>query len=314
MALLRRYHLIVSSCLPYIVMSIIKISNPVSNGKIIYTPNDVIKDATEYNVNHWETVNIYPVLPFKINTFDPETQDIYVSANVHHQNVLAWDPFVWGKIVFILHVGDMDYVPEQRVMVDVGAYLGYYSLAAASMGTKVIAIEPMSRNAHKFAESIIANHFEDQITLYQNAAWDTVSDQLEPSNGQITTTFAKSEKTLGLIYGVDFVNATTLSEIVDEKIVDIMKINTEGTEAHVIVGARGLICNHTVRHIIMDFSQEIRTKNTEVENMLHFLQAVGYVVSDIIPSSPQLNIGDYKDFPPILFFTLMDKKRTDACF
>jgi FkbM family methyltransferase len=57
-------------------------------------------------------------------------------------------------------------------VVDVGANIGYFSLACAALGARVIVFEPMLRNVRKLSKSVYRNHFLDRLTVYQNAAWD----------------------------------------------------------------------------------------------------------------------------------------------
>jgi hypothetical protein len=103
---------------------------------------------------------------------------------------------------------------------------------------------------------------------------------------------------------VDFVNTIALSDVVHQD-VDVLKIDTEGTEGAVIAGARELICGYRVRHVIVEFT-EIRSRDVKysAENMLRFMDGAGYAVSDITVDAPPLSVADYMSFPPNLAVTV----------
>jgi FkbM family methyltransferase len=183
-------------------------------------------------------VDFPPVPSFQIDTHDPVSQDVFVSGSLHSKRE-PWDPYVWDRLVFILK-GVKHHIP-QAVMVDVGANLGYFSLAAASLGAYVIAFEPMSRNAMKFSKSIVKNNFQGKIMLFQNAVWADIKsipvmletgNVLNQGNGQILVSDVSAQG----VYGLDYVNTVSLSYVVRED-VDVLKIDTAGTEAVVIAGA-----------------------------------------------------------------------------
>jgi FkbM family methyltransferase len=58
---------------------------------------------------------------------------------------------------------------ERPFVLDVGGNIGYYTLVAAATGCSVVAVEPLSANTGRLFASILANGFEDQVTLFKNA-------------------------------------------------------------------------------------------------------------------------------------------------
>ena len=280
----------------------VKTDRPIKMYHIVH-PGDVAIDAN-FELDHWGVVDFKPVPKFSIDTHDPVLQDTFISGSVHSGKE-PWDVYVWNALVSVLTKKDKDYV-----VVDVGANLGYFSLAAASLGARVIAFEPMSRNARKLSKSIQKNHFNDAITLFQNAVWDnspsfpvrlTPTSPSNQGNGQ-----AVEDAVVGAagLYGIDYVNTVSLSEVVHSD-VDVMKIDTEGTEGAVIAGAKGLICDYRVKYILMEFTEiKTRTGRFSAPEMLLFLDSVGYTVSDVVAGSPVLNIADFQSFPPNILFTL----------
>jgi FkbM family methyltransferase len=190
---------------------------------------------------------------------------------------------VWDKLVSLLSAADPGHPP---LFVDVGANLGYFSLAAASLGAHVIAFEPMSRNALKFSKSIAKNRFEDRITLFQNAVWED-----EGASVHMDLKTKKHATHPGHeVYGVDFVSTTSLSYIVRED-VDVLRIDVGGEESVVMSGAKRLICNFRVKYIIVDFSEVKKQENGgTVSEMLEFLDSAGYSFTDVTSDTHTPNI------------------------
>lgn len=259
----------------------------------------------EYHRDFWGQVDFHPVPLFHINTHDPTQQDVYISASVHRR-LEPWDQYIWNLFVRILSNFTRD-----AVVVDVGANLGYFSLLAASMGYKVVALEPMTRNAAKFVASIAKNQFEDKVILYQNAAWHhscaavtmSATHDTNQGNGQIT---AMDFSKVGL-YGRDFVDTIRLDDVIQGDVL-LMKIDTEGSESAVLDGAKSLICWNIVRFITLELSHATRqSKECSAIQMLQLFQSLGYAISDITADAPSLVLDEsMQHFPPNILLRLED--------
>ena len=261
-----------------------------------------------YQKAFWGRVAFDPVPPFEINTHDPVAQDVYISGSVHRGE--RWDPFLWALLVHVLAQ------QQPVVVVDVGANLGYFSLMAAALGHRVVAFEPMGRNAAKLQASIARNPgFSERIALYQYAVASRADDTValtathasNQGNGQ-----ARPATKEGGVYGIDYVQTVRLDDVVDED-VRIIKIDVEGLEAEVLNGASNLLCRRIVRLIVIEFSEETRrSERCPARRMLHRMEALGYAISDIVVGAPRLG-ADAADFPPNLLFTLLDPSRPAHC-
>jgi FkbM family methyltransferase len=256
------------------------------------------------------------------------TQDVFISASAH-SGVQPWDPFVWDCILAL----SQRIQPKGAHFVDVGANIGYFTLMAASLGYTVTSFEPMSRNARKLMHSVERNSsFSDQVKVYQNAVGEIdnqrvlmrETDASNQGNGQISEELPPP----GGVYGVDFVDTVTLSNVLlfspQEPInAYIVKVDVEGLEASVLAGASDWICARSVHHILIEFSEATRRRTKESSEMFAFMQRAGYTVSDVDITSNKANLdytkliaGDFDGVPPNLLFTLREGARdnhSDGC-
>lgn len=65
---------------------------------------------------------------------------------------------------------------EMGVFVDVGANVGMASFAAAIMGFRVLAFEPVSENLQRICEGVHFNRLKDLVNVFEAAAFDRVGN------------------------------------------------------------------------------------------------------------------------------------------
>jgi FkbM family methyltransferase len=58
---------------------------------------------------------------------------------------------------------------ERPFVLDIGGNIGYYTLVAAATGCSVVTVEPLSANIGRLWQSVLANRFEGQVSLFKNA-------------------------------------------------------------------------------------------------------------------------------------------------
>lgn len=291
-------------------------------------------------VEHWARVDIAPVPAFDIDTHDPVTEDIYISAAAHDN--AKWDPYIWDRIVAIWkEEEDMGAAGggsggKGLCFIDVGANVGFFSLMAASLGFHVIAFEPMPRNAQRLARSIRRNSagggFDPgQIVLYRNAVSDIhgqrvalrETDAHNYGNGQVQSGRVPAES------GVEYAETVTLNSVLlfsssatTTPAVDatIVKIDVEGLETNVLAGAREWICSRRVQHVMIEFSDATRAnRGAPATDMFMFMRRAGYTVSDVSVSKKagedgldynRLVAGDFAGVPNNLLFSLSGPRAT----
>ncbi len=140
---------------------------------------------------------------------------------------------------------------RSRVIIDVGAHIGYYSILAAlaNPDAKIFAFEPLPQAAQRFKRNIKENRLAN-ISLLEFAIGDATgaatlfhipdSSESIPSSSGLSQTFFQSPYYLeqGVVAGA-VVEVKTLDEVASTHMiphVDLVKIDTETTEPAVIAG------------------------------------------------------------------------------
>jgi FkbM family methyltransferase len=173
-------------------------------------------------------------------TVRPRTGDLVLVAGYHEPLTASWFK-----------------VEPDEVVVDVGAHIGCYSLKAAHIGAKVIAIEPDSSNFELLKYNVRLNGFRNvevlnvaasdkrgRVVLYPQTGDNTGTSSLEPD----WTPSAKRET-----YEVE---GSTLDEIVESRhigSVDWLKVDVEGHEVPTLLGARKTLA--MTANLIIEVSQ-----------------------------------------------------------
>jgi FkbM family methyltransferase len=162
----------------------------------------------------------------------------------------------------------MSHLGRGSVFVDVGANVGYYTLVASKLlGShgRVYAIEPVPSTAIILKANIKLNDCQN-VLVYDVAAWS--------SEGEVTLEIPKSA--YGYASAVRggnegrkvTVKATTLDEILqDVTSVDLVKIDVEGAEHEVLIGAKKSM--DKIKYIVIELTRNI-------EEVLRLLTSHGF--------------------------------------
>lgn len=126
-------------------------------------------------------------------------------------------------------------VKQDSVVVDVGANIGYYTLLLAKTVKRVYAIEPEEETFEILRKNVEANNLEN-VVLIKAAASDKKG----------VTNLIKSEDNFGDhkigLKGKEKVKTIRLDDLLTgEKKIDLIKIDTQGYEEKVIMGAKEII-------------------------------------------------------------------------
>ena len=208
----------------------------------------------------------------------------------------SYEALVWKSLMGAVRAGD--------VIVDVGAFIGLYTISLAKrVGHQgfVLAFEPEPANFEWLRRHVVLNHVGDRVKISRLA----VGDQ----EGEINFISGKASQSCVGKNGGNKVPITTLDQQLKNRRVDLMKIDTEGYEEAVLRG--GL-------HLLKDPSRAPRLIYIEVhpyawkelgtssESLLSLLKECSYKVTrlDGQPVDPITSYGEviaYKEpfLPPL---------------
>lgn len=165
-------------------------------------------------------------------------------------------------------------------MVDVGANIGYFSVSFASYHSmnKVYAFEPSSRNLPLLEKNVKANGFESQVEVIASA----VSNE----NGELFFENGPAEQTgWGHLSGTPTgqkVKVVALDEYFSNHdiFIDLLKIDVEGADLKVILGASNLFRRQRISTVVFecwdDFVTTSKLKDSDAGRVFCLLSESGY--------------------------------------
>jgi FkbM family methyltransferase len=183
---------------------------------------------------------------------------------------------------------------SRSLFVDVGANFGWFSILAASMGCRVLAFEPVPHFRAFFEYNVHLNGLGKLIDIRSNVV---------SSKSGVNTAMVFPKKGIWGTASVDGINAdekqpkdsyevdtssisVTLDGAVKEDVL-LMKVDVEGWEWSVMMGAAGLLSKFNVENIIMEYSpgvHEMRQNHSERFSTIQMLVDIaksGYRIAHI---------------------------------
>lgn len=173
----------------------------------------------------------------------PNTTDADIHAEIFDEQVYRAAPHI--------HPGD--------VVVDLGANVGMFTVYAASLGAKVVAVEPFPDNIPQLQKNVAAAGFAGQVEVIESACGDyngecvIVPGDTQAGRGRdawvrSNTTYTEAHNDGGEV--VSMFNLDTLLAPYDE--VAMLKLDVEGAE-YPIFAAASQATTKKIRYIAMEF-------------------------------------------------------------
>ena len=196
----------------------------------------------------------------------------------------VYEPDVWCRLMSELRRGD--------VFVDVGASFGLYTIAAAKRvgaSGRVIAFEPDEETYRSLVRNIRLNELEE-IVRPVHAAVGKVNGAIGFAGGKGFESRICKESPLS-------VKSVTLDNFFREVPIDVLKIDVEGFEQEVILGARDLLSGARAPRLVFVEAHPYnwRLCDTTSDSLLTRLRDFGYA-TETITGTPLSTITEYGEF------------------
>jgi FkbM family methyltransferase len=174
-------------------------------------------------------------------------------------------------------------VRERNVVVDLGAHIGYYTLLFAHRvgpAGKVYAFEPHPKNVALLKKTIAKSGYT-HVVVEQKAAWSRTGtfDLFESAEKSVDHRFTTSDRGRTAIP----VETVRLDDYFSPGApVDVIKMDVQGAEGHVLLGAQRLLSERQSLAIMTEFEPDgLRESGVDAPAFLDLLHRNGFTLFDI---------------------------------
>ncbi|XP_071175148.1 uncharacterized protein LOC143079406 isoform X2 [Mytilus galloprovincialis] len=220
----------------------------------------------------------------------------------------AQDPWVSGILISSGHfeaekssiMFDLLKSDPELNLIDIGANIGVYTLSAAKMGRKVLAVEALDRNVRHICASVAGGGLQDKVTLVHNA--------ISNSNGVVNLgvdknnmggTFVdvdsdhikklkegRAQGTYGTVHTIKMDDLLKIPGIKNFKKV-VVKMDIEGFEAKAMEGASLFFEKIKIVGFIMEW--EFHRKQKTADTILKFMSKHNFIPHSLSSAKQKLD-------------------------
>lgn len=129
------------------------------------------------------------------------------------------------------------YPDDGGLLLDVGAHVGHYTLRAAAAGHRVVAVEANPDTAGRLLANVTLNNLNSRVRIIPHPAWDkheSLTWRAHNTVGRNGSGQVHADET-GHLWPV------VLDDVLGKETVDVVKLDTEGAELHVLEGLRATL-------------------------------------------------------------------------
>jgi FkbM family methyltransferase len=164
--------------------------------------------------------------------------------------------------------------PPDGVVLDVGAHIGTFSLAAAATGRRVIAVEASPRNIDLLEHSARANHLDPWISLVPVAVANrsgTVRFRQEGAWGRIASSGGHDIVEVPVRTGAEILTELCVPRV------DLVKMDIEGSEIAAVEGMAVLFSTAAAPVLVYESNgHTLRMFDATPEDLVGAIAALGY--------------------------------------
>jgi FkbM family methyltransferase len=211
--------------------------------------------ASRTGTDDWGRVHSFPVAgEYREDILQSDDGMVWRVAGQTHDTLTVWHEMEpAGESIH-------DYIVDQfkpgGVFLDIGAHEGHYAIRAAKAGMRAIAVEANPDNIGHFISNMTLNAIDPGLVqVLCLAAWDdtvplefSLVPNAKPRNGSGTLMTPAGYETAGMtVMGVALDDLTLPWDALD-----LVKIDVEGAECHVLRGMRKLLEQHRPLVVLED--------------------------------------------------------------
>jgi len=205
---------------------------------------------------------------FKINIFDKN--DLIQKEILEKRN---WEPNL-SKVMYELYQESQE---ENKIFMDCGANIGFFSLLMASMGANVVSVEMDENLCKELKKNFKLNHFKNYIIFnnaLSNVGGDTLYFEQRSKNNRGSQLIVESKTT-------NKTESVTLDQIINElkaNSIFLMKLDIEGYE---IKALEGLVDNFSkINYFIIELAKKIKPTK-EILKIVKLFLGKNYKIYDL---------------------------------
>jgi FkbM family methyltransferase len=166
-------------------------------------------------------------------------------------------------------------ITKETTFIDVGANLGYFTVLCSKLAQTVYAFEPVPAEFERLSRNISLNNLKN-VRAFQCAVSDERT-RLKLFESRISDGHDSTVKRFEHDKSI-FVDAVMLDEIVEPTVKKVvMKVDTEGSEMNVLLGATRLIRSGKVSEIVVEWARAIYPDITNLRERFALYSALGSV-------------------------------------
>lgn len=171
-------------------------------------------------------------------------------------------------------------ISDNDIAFDIGANIGITSMWMSKKSKQVYAFEPEAKNLSRFKHNIYINGIEnvriiDKAVTFESAR---VCFNLYESYGHHSLSSSHLTTPRGVV-SVDAVSLSDFCRAEDINIIDLLKIDVEGFEYEVLLGAEELLANNRIKFIIFEHSPVLlRKQGRDMRQVIDLLFKYGYTI------------------------------------
>ncbi|MCE2772090.1 MAG: FkbM family methyltransferase [Bacteroidetes bacterium] len=176
------------------------------------------------------------------------------------------------------------------VFYDIGANIGFFSLIAAEKVTPhghVYSFEPVTGTHDRLVENIQLNNIDKHVTTFLAAASNHAGEaQIYIPDKKMDAWNSLAIKPETSSYRLETIKTIVLDELVASNTLrspDIIKIDVEGWELHVLRGLQQTLQKHHPTLFIEFTSQNLKAAGSSCTELADFIRALGYQLYEYDP-------------------------------